>query len=90
MTNLPYKICSHTKFTLHAADQIWLPSISVHYLTVRKLYNCFKKTKLIVCDHCFISNVEMADTFVNKSSFIFVLPFLFTCRIFYSCKSNFR
>ena len=46
LTNLHYKIHSHTKFTLHNADQIWLPSISMRYITIMKLYNFFKKTKL--------------------------------------------
>ena len=42
-SNLHYKIRSHTKFKLHIADQIWLPSISVRYLTITTLYNFFKK-----------------------------------------------
>ena len=40
---IPSVHCSHTKFMLHAEDQIWLPGISVHYLTITKLYNFFKK-----------------------------------------------
>ena len=74
---------------LHAADQIWLPSISVCYLTITKLYNFFKKTKLIAYDRCFISSVKMVDTFVNKPSFVFILLFPFMHIIFYMCKSTF-
>ena len=90
VTNLHYKIISHTKFTFHAADQIWLSSISVRYLTITKLYNFFKKTKLFACNRSFISDVKMVDTFVKKPSFVFMLLFLFMRRIFYSCKSTFR
>ena len=68
MTNLHYKIRSYPNFTLRAADQIWLPSISMRYLTIRKLYNFFTITKLIACDCCFNSDVKMVDTFVNKLS----------------------
>ena len=46
--------------------------------------------KLIACDRCFVSDVKMVDTFVNKPSFIFILPFLFMHRIFYLCKSALR
>ena len=63
-----------TKFMLHDADQIWLPSNSMCYLTIMKLYNFLKKKKkLIACDCCFISDVIMVDTCVNKPSFIFIL-----------------
>ena len=57
-------------------SEVWPPSISVHYLTITKLYNFLKKTKLIVCDHCFTSDVKMVDTFLNKPSFTFILLFL--------------
>ena len=44
--------------------------------------------KLIACDLCFISDVKMIDTFVNKPSFVFILLFQFKHRIFYLCKST--
>ena len=36
-----------------------------------KLYNFFTKTELIACDRCFISDVKMVDTFVDKPSITF-------------------
>ena len=57
----------------------------------RALSYCnLKKTKLIACDRCFSSDVKIVDTFVNKPSFVFILLFLFTRRIFCSCKFTFR
>ena len=38
--------------------------------------------KLTACDRCFISNIKMVDTFVNKPSFVFILLFLFSVEYF--------
>ena len=41
-----------------------------------------------MCDNCFISDVKMVGTFENKSTFVFILLFLFTHRFFYSSKPS--